>query len=217
MRPPTVTDWPVRGFFIARGLRRATEKVPKQTSGTESPRLSDALIPASMARTARSVEALGQPAAAAIRTTRSALVIALHTERGARLVHHRGRDGGEAALRREALDRPPRHRADERGDALDTRLGVRRPHDRRRGPAALVARGGERTAGAGGVAPAARAPFERVGPHVRHRAPHVLERRRGRRAPADLHAEAPDHLRLERVDPAGHDIAFVCLIPVVLK
>src|SRR2546426_317767 len=62
-RPPTVTDWPVRGFFSVRGLRRATENVPKPTSVTASPCLSDARIPASSARMARSVDALGHPAA----------------------------------------------------------------------------------------------------------------------------------------------------------
>src|SRR2546427_4290278 len=45
--PPTVTDLPVRGFFSVRGLRRATENVPKPTSVTASPCLSDARIPAS--------------------------------------------------------------------------------------------------------------------------------------------------------------------------
>src|SRR5204862_6376915 len=61
-RPPTVTDCPVRGFFIVRGLRRATENVPNPTRVTESPCLSDARMPASGARMARAVDGLGQPA-----------------------------------------------------------------------------------------------------------------------------------------------------------
>src|SRR3989442_13315310 len=75
IRPATVTAWPVRGFFSVRGLRRATENVPKPTSVTASPRFSEPRIPASAAPSARSEPDFGHPAAAAILTTRSALVI----------------------------------------------------------------------------------------------------------------------------------------------
>src|SRR5262249_7772327 len=116
MRPATVTVWPVRGFRRVRGFLRATENVPNPTSVTASPRFSEARIPPSAARSARSVPALGQPDAAAIRATISAFVISSHTrrvhlhpERAARLVHHRFIDGRVAVLGGESLDRASRH------------------------------------------------------------------------------------------------------------
>src|SRR5262245_10744122 len=133
MRPATVTVWPVRGFFTVRGLRRAAEKVPKPTRVTGSPRFSEARMPASAARSARSEPALGHPEASDIRLTISALVIPLlHPERAPGLVHHGLIDGRVAVLGREAFDGAPGHRPDERGHALDPRFGLWGPDDTRR-------------------------------------------------------------------------------------
>src|SRR5262245_51482229 len=207
MRPATVTVWPVRGFFTVRGLRRATENVPKPTRVTGSPRLSEARMPASAARRARSEPALGQPEASDIRLTISALVIpVLHSERAPGLVHHGLIDRRVAVLGRKALDGAPGHRPDERGYALDPRLGLGRPgHARwRRRGRGLIDHRGERTrwrlaARAGHFA------FERVGPRRGHHRPDMLERcRLLRRAATDLDAETAHHLGLERIGQHGH-------------
>src|SRR5262245_22548810 len=154
MRPATVTVWPVRGFRRVRGFLRATENVPNPTSVTASPRFSEALIPPSAARSARSVPALGQPDAAAIRATISAFVISAHTcrahlhpERAPRLVHHGLVDGRVAVLGGESLDRASRHRTDERRNPLHARLRLGRPpHGRRLDGGAFIHHGGEWTA-----------------------------------------------------------------------
>lgn len=65
----------MRGFLPLRGLRRLTEKVPKPTSVTGWPRLSELRIDASSARSARSAAALVHPDASAMEVTSSALVI----------------------------------------------------------------------------------------------------------------------------------------------
>src|SRR5262245_44521394 len=201
MRPATITVWPVRGFFTVRGLRRATENVPKPTRVTGSPRFSEARMPASAARSARSDPALGHPEASDIRLTISALVIsALHPKRAPGLVHHGLVDSRVAVLGREALDRAPGHRPDERGYTLDPRFGLRRPDDARRHRGRrLIDHRGEGTRGRLG-ARAGDLPFERVGPRPSHHRPHVLERRGCLRCTAaELHAEASHHLGLERI------------------
>ena len=71
----TFIGWPVRGFLPRRGFRRVTENVPKPTSVTGRPRLSELRIEASRARSARSVAALLQPLDLDIDFTRSARVI----------------------------------------------------------------------------------------------------------------------------------------------
>src|SRR5262245_49346071 len=76
MRPPdTFIGWPVRGFLPFRGLRRAIEKVPKPTTVTGCPRLSDVRTAPRSARRERSAAAFVHPLAAAIEVTRSARVI----------------------------------------------------------------------------------------------------------------------------------------------
>src|SRR6267142_849044 len=111
---------------MLRGRRRATEKVPKPTRVTVSPRLREARTAPSIARSARSLTARGQPAASAMRATSWARVT-LHPEDGLRLVHHRLGDGGVPLVAGEALDRAARHGADEGGNALEPRLGLARP------------------------------------------------------------------------------------------
>ena len=66
----------------------------------------------------------------------------------------------------------------------------------------LAERRRERTAGARRLRRAARA-LEGVGTRAGHRRAQILERLRRHRAPADLHAEAAHHLRLERVGEHG--------------
>src|SRR5262245_16631003 len=97
MRPPdTFIGLPVRGFLPRRGFRRATEKVPKPTSVTGRPRLSEPWIPASSARSARSAATFVHPLAAAIEDTRSARVMTGYLSASAMLAP----DGGTAAPRR---------------------------------------------------------------------------------------------------------------------
>src|SRR4029453_5257799 len=124
---------PWSGCVRVRGLRRTRENVPKPTRVTGSPRFSEARIPASAARSARSEPALGHPEASDIRLTISALVIpVLHPERAPGLVHHGLVDVRVAVLGREPLDGAPGHRPDERGHALDPRFGLGRPYNTRR-------------------------------------------------------------------------------------
>src|SRR5687767_13125464 len=103
---------------MVRGRRRATEKAPNPTSVTVSPRLSAARTPPSIARSARSVVARGQPEASDMRFTSWARVT-LHPEDGACLVHHGLGDRGMPLVLGEALDRALGHRADERGDPVE--------------------------------------------------------------------------------------------------
>ena len=113
---------------MVRGRRRATEKVPKPTRVTGSPRRSAARTAMSIVRSARSLAARGQPEACAMRATRSARVT-LHPEDDPGLVHHRLGDGRVALALGEALDRAARHRANEGGNALQPRLGLHRPRE----------------------------------------------------------------------------------------
>src|SRR5215470_12696181 len=113
---------------MVRGRRRATEKVPKPTRVTGSPRRSAARTAFSIVRSARSLAARGQPEAFAMRATRSARVT-LHSEDDPGLVHHRLGDGQVALAFGEALDGSPSHGTDERGNALQPRLGLRRPRE----------------------------------------------------------------------------------------
>src|SRR5713101_7932701 len=71
----TFMGWPVRGFFPLRAFLRPTENVPKPTSVTGCPRLSEVRIEARSARSARSEAALVQPLSVAIDATRSARVM----------------------------------------------------------------------------------------------------------------------------------------------
>src|SRR5262245_8192447 len=80
IRPPeTFMGCPVRGFLPVRGLRRATEKVPKPTSVTGRPRLSEVRTEERSARRARSAAAFVHPLAVAIEATRSARVMPGHS------------------------------------------------------------------------------------------------------------------------------------------
>src|SRR6266581_1573385 len=107
---------------MVRGRRRATEKVPKPTRVTASPRRSAPRTPVSVARSARAVTTFDHPVASAIRETSSARVTSLHAEDGARFVHHLLGDGRVALLFGESLDRAPGHRPDEGRDPLEPGL-----------------------------------------------------------------------------------------------
>src|SRR5437773_10972546 len=100
---------------MVRGFRRATANVPKPTRVTASPRFSEPRMLAIIARSARSAAALDNPAAGAMRFTRSTRVKS-HSERAARVVHHRLRDGGMTLCLRQPLEGLAGHWPNERGN-----------------------------------------------------------------------------------------------------
>src|SRR5262249_31404488 len=105
VRPPLTTmGWPVRGFRPRRGLRRVTENVPKPTSVTGCPRLSEVRMAARRARRAQSAAVLLQPLASAMAATISAPSPMTSPHLGLR---QRGPDTSRAG-----------ERAQERGDIL---------------------------------------------------------------------------------------------------